>query len=67
MGELQNLVHDLGGARVWVEGLVLAACIVLAYSVARLIGRGQAAESVWFGRRTFDGLLFPALAVVLTS
>jgi len=65
MGELQNLVHDLGGARVWVEGLVLAGCIVLAYVVARLAGRGHPAESVWFGRRTFDGLLFPALALVL--
>lgn len=65
MGELQNLVHDLGGARVWVEGLVLAGCIVLAYGVARLAGRGHAAESVWFGRRTFDGLLFPVLALVL--
>ena len=65
MDELQNLMRDLGGARVWVEGLVLAACIVLAYTVARLAGRGQAAESVWFGRRTFDGLLFPVLTLVL--
>lgn len=65
MGELQNLLHDLGGARVWVEGLVLAACLVLAYGVARLAGRGHPAESVWFGRRTFDGLLFPVLALVL--
>lgn len=65
MGELQNLLHDLGGARVWVEGLVLAACLVLAYGVARLSGRGHPAESVWFGRRTFDGLLFPVLALVL--
>jgi len=65
MGELNNLMHELGGARVWVEGLVLVVCIALAYGMARLAGRGQTAESVWFGRRTFDGLLFPALAVVL--
>jgi small-conductance mechanosensitive channel len=65
MGELQNLAHDLNGTRVWIESLVLVACVALAYGAARLAGRGHAAESVWFGRRTFDGLLFPALAVVL--
>jgi small-conductance mechanosensitive channel len=63
MGELQNLVHELGGAGVWIELLVLAACVALAYGVARLAGRGQPKDSVWFGRRIVDGLLFPVLAV----
>lgn len=65
MTELQNLLHDLGGARVWVEVLVLLACLALAYGVARYARRGQGADSVWFGRHVFDGLLFPVLALVL--
>ncbi len=65
MSELQNLVHDLGGARVWVEVLVLLACLALAYGVARYARRGHGADSVWFGRHVFDGLLFPVLALVL--
>lgn len=65
MTELQNLLHDLGGARVWVEVLVLLACLALAYGVARYARRGQGADSVWFGRHVLDGLLFPVLAMVL--
>lgn len=65
MNELQNLLRDLGGARVWVEGLVLLACVVLAWGVARLMRRGAPPESVWFGRHIFDGLLFPVLALML--
>jgi len=65
MTELQNLLHDLGGARVWVEALVLLACLALAYGVARYAKRGHPPDSVWFGRHVFDGLLFPVLAMVL--
>lgn len=64
MTELQNLLHDLGGARVWVEGLVLLGCLALAWSIARFMRRGAPADSVWFGRHIFDGLLFPVLALV---
>ncbi|MDP3702435.1 MAG: mechanosensitive ion channel [Hylemonella sp.] len=65
MTELQNLLRDLGGARVWIEGLVLLACLALAYVVARYARRGHGADSVWFGRHVFDGLMFPVLALVL--
>ena len=65
MTELQNLLHDLGGARVWLEALVLLACVGLAWGVARLLRREAPADSVWFGRYIVDGLLFPALTVVL--
>jgi small-conductance mechanosensitive channel len=65
MTELQNLLHDLGGARVWVELLVLLACLALAWGVARVMRRDAPADSVWFGRHIFDGLLFPVLALVL--
>jgi small-conductance mechanosensitive channel len=64
MTELQDLLHDLGGVGVWVELLVLVACVVLAYGLARLVGRGQPGDSVWFGRRVIDGLLFPVLALI---
>jgi len=49
---------------VWVELLVLVACVALAYGVARLVGRGQPHDAVWFGRRIIDGLLFPVLALI---
>ncbi|MFN7862911.1 MAG: mechanosensitive ion channel family protein [Curvibacter sp.] len=65
MNELQNLLRDLGGARVWAEGLVLLGCVVLAWGIARLMRRGASTESVWFGRYIFDGLLFPVLALIL--
>jgi small-conductance mechanosensitive channel len=65
MTELQILLHDLGGARVWVEVLVLLACLALAYGIARLARRGHGDDSVWFGRHVFDGLLFPVLALML--
>ena len=65
MTELQNLLHDLGGARVWVEVLVLLACLALAWGVARVARRGHGPESVWFGRHIYDGLLFPVLALLL--
>ena len=65
MSELQNLLHDLGSARIWVEVLVLLACVGLAWGVARMLRRGAAPDSVWFGRYIIDGLLFPTLAVVL--
>ncbi len=52
---------------VWVELAVLAGCIVLAWAVSRVLGRGQPRESIWFGQRIFDGLMFPILAVLLTE
>lgn len=64
MSELQHLLQELGGTRLWVEALVLLACVSLAWGLARLLRRGAAPDSVWFGRYTIDGLLFPVLAVV---
>ena len=64
MIELQHLLQELGGTRLWVEVLVLLACVSLAWGLARLLRRGAAPDSVWFGRYTIDGLLFPVLAVV---
>ncbi len=40
---------------------------MLAWAVCRWFGRDQPKDSIWFGERTFDGLLFPLLALLLTD
>jgi small-conductance mechanosensitive channel len=50
---------------VW-EAFVLLACLAIAYGICWLTGRGQPSESVWFGRRLLDGVLFPLLALGFT-
>jgi len=48
------------------EAAVLIVCLLLAWGLVRL-WRGAAARpgSVWFGERIVDGVLFPALALLL--
>lgn len=62
---LDKLLGDLHSSSVWLELGALAACIALAFCISRQIGRSQPPDSVWIGRRTLDGLLFPLLALVL--
>ena len=50
-----------------VEALVLLVCIALAWGITRWFGRDQPKESIWFGQRTFDGLLFPLLALLFAD
>ena len=47
----------------WIELAALVACVALAWGVTRWFGRDQPKDSIWFGERTFDGLLFPLLAL----
>ncbi|MET3375249.1 small-conductance mechanosensitive channel [Variovorax boronicumulans] len=54
--------HGLG-----IELTVLVACVGVAWAVCKWFGRDQPKDSIWFGERTFDGLLFPLLALVLTG
>ena len=65
MTEFQNLLNNLVGPAMWFELGVLGLCVGMAYGLARWIGRGHAGDSVWLGRRTLDGLLWPVLALVL--
>ena len=65
MTELSVLIHDLEQGRVWVEALVLLRCVGLSWLASRLLRGNAAHDSVWFGRHTFDGLLFPLLSAVL--
>jgi small-conductance mechanosensitive channel len=45
---------------------VLAACLVLAWGIVRLLrGKAPPDGSIWFGARIVDGVLFPAVALAL--
>jgi small-conductance mechanosensitive channel len=65
MTELDKLVRDLGHPGMPWEIGVLLGCLAAAFAVCWLIGRRQPPDSVWFGRATVDGVLFPLLALVL--
>ena len=62
--ELNELLGALMQPGALTEAAVLVACLGLAWAVVRLL-RGAVAPpaSVWFGRRIFDGVLFPVLAL----
>jgi len=66
MNALDQLIRDLGhGALAW-EAAVLLGCLAVAWGICWLTGRRAAADSIWFGRATLDGVLFPMLALALT-
>jgi small-conductance mechanosensitive channel len=77
MSQITALLNDLTRPDVWVELLTLLACLVLAYAFVAWLRPAQVRatedgaleiagkESVWFGRRTLDGVLFPLVALVL--
>ena len=50
-----------------IELAALAACIALAWGICRWFGRDQPKDSIWFGERTFDGVLFPLMALVFAE
>ncbi|RIX81725.1 mechanosensitive ion channel family protein [Acidovorax cavernicola] len=50
-----------------IELAVLVACVAVAWAVCKWFGRDQPKDSIWFGERIFDGLLFPLLALVFTD
>jgi small-conductance mechanosensitive channel len=64
MEELARLGQGLLKPTALAELAVLAACLLLAWLVARLLRGGQARPgSIWFGERIVDGVLFPLLAL----
>ena len=72
MNQITALLKDISRPDAWVEIAALLGCLLLAYALiawqrpARLLGQeGLMKESVWFGRRTIDGVLFPLLALLL--
>lgn len=60
----QRMATDFQHSQTWLEFAVLVACVVLAWGICRAAGRSQPPDSIWFGRRTIDGVLFPLLALV---
>lgn len=66
MTDIDKLVRDLGHPGLPLEFGVLLGCLLLAFGICWLIGRRHLPDSVWFGRATVDGLLFPLLALALT-
>ncbi len=67
MNELQEWLLDLQSPAIALELAGLALCLALAWGLSWVLGRQYTARaSILFGRRLIDGLLFPALALVLT-
>ena len=62
---LDRLAQDFHLSSTWLELALLAGSIAIAFIASRVAGRGQPPDSVWFGRRTIDGLMFPMLALAL--
>ena len=60
-------LQQIHARSVWIELAALASCIALAWGLCRWFGRDQPKDSIWFGARVFDGLLFPLLALLLTD
>ena len=64
--ELKDLLASLTKAGALTELAVLAGCLLLAWGFVRLIRGATAPEdSIWFGKRIFDGVSFPLLALAL--
>ncbi len=66
MRELDELLRALTqrGALGGLAALLL--CLVAAWGLARLLrGRNRANDSIWFGHRLVDGVLFPVIALAL--
>ena len=66
--ELRDLGDSLLQSGALVEIGLVAACLVIAWAVVRLLkGSKVRAASVLFGRRVIDGVLFPVLALALAA
>lgn len=67
MTELQTLWLDLHSPAITLELASLALSLVLAWLISWALGhRLTSSQSVLFGRRLMDGVLFPVVALVLT-
>jgi small-conductance mechanosensitive channel len=75
--ELVQLAEGLLQPAALIEMAVLAACLLLAYGLLRQLKKqvlhaqshqalgAEPADGIWFGPRVFDGVLFPAGALLL--
>jgi len=66
--EMESLVVALQQPGALLEACVLALCVMVAWLVTRALrGAGTDDGSIWFGRRLYDGVLFPVLLLVLAA
>jgi len=64
--ELQALLGNLLKPTALIEAGVLLACLGLSWLMARALrGATDRPGSIWFGHRIVDGVLFPAMALLL--
>ena len=64
--DLKELLGSLTEPGALTELAVLAGLLALAWALVRLIRGSEApADSIWFGKRIVDGVLFPILALVM--
>lgn len=63
--ELVALAASLFEREAAVQAAVLAGCLGVAWVVVRLLRGAPRPQSVWFGKRVVDGLLFPVVALLL--
>ena len=64
--ELNDLLVSLTKTAALTELAALVGCLGLAWLIVRLMRGPVAPEgSIWFGRKIFDGVLFPVLALAL--
>jgi small-conductance mechanosensitive channel len=65
MAELGRLLHDLTRTSALAESGVVLACLAAAWVLVRLLrGPAPRPQSIWFGHRVVDGVLFPVLALL---
>jgi small-conductance mechanosensitive channel len=65
-GDLSELLAALTQAGALAELAALAGCLALAWALVRVLRGAEIEEdSIWFGQKIFDGVLFPTLALVL--
>jgi small-conductance mechanosensitive channel len=66
MRDFDQIAENLGHRGIGWEAFTLLACLASAYGIAWLTGRRRTEDSVLFGRRLVDGVLFPLLALAFT-
>jgi small-conductance mechanosensitive channel len=63
--EFRQLLQDITPLGTAVELAGLAACLVGAYLLVKRLGGSEAhVNSIWFGERIYDGVLFPLVALL---
>lgn len=63
--ELVALAASLFEREALVQAVVLVGCLGVAWGAVRLLRGTPRPQSVWFGKRVVDGLLFPVVALLL--